>query len=76
MGRRQLEVVNMDPMDLIPIPLAAKRILKSETTLRRGVQTGQIKGMRLGREWFIPRVEVDRLAAEYPVAPVAVSARG
>ena len=51
---------------------AAKRTDKSEPFIRRGLKNGTIKGVKLGRDWFVIADEVDRLAIEFPLEPVGV----
>ena len=60
----------MDTDNLVSVPRAAKRTSMSETTIRRGVMNGTIRGAKIGRDWFIPLAEVDLLAAEYPLEAV------
>jgi excisionase family DNA binding protein len=54
-------------LEIVPVGLAAKRTMLSEHTLRRRLRSGEIHGMKWGRDWFITREEVERLEREYPL---------
>ena len=58
----------MDLSTLAPLSVAAKTTSLSEHTLRRRLKTGEIEGMRLGRDWFLPNYEVERLSREFPLS--------
>jgi hypothetical protein len=49
------------------LKVAAKSIGLSEDILRYRLRSGQVKGHKLGRDWFVPMEEVERLEREYPV---------
>lgn len=53
--------------DLISLTLAAKRINLGEPAIRKGLHQGKIRGQKMGRDWYIPADEVERLAREYPL---------
>lgn len=60
----------MDIESYVPLARAAKPTKLTEHAIRRGLQRGDIKGIKLGRDWHLPPDEVLRLAAEYPLDPV------
>ena len=64
----------MDLSTLIPLPLAAKTTSLSEPTLRRRLHSGAIQGVRLGRDWYIPNHEVDRISRDFPLVATSDSA--
>lgn len=64
----------MNAEELIPIATAAKHTEKSEPFIRRGLKNGAIRGIKLGRDWFVTADEVNRLEREYPLQ-VAVSVK-
>jgi excisionase family DNA binding protein len=47
--------------DLIKTSEALKRLPISRATLVRLLQKGKIKGVQIGRNWFVYRSEVDRV---------------
>jgi hypothetical protein len=53
--------------EVMPLALAAKRTLLGEQSIRRGIKAGTIEALKLGRDWYLPIEEVDRLAQEYPL---------
>lgn len=53
--------------NVIPLPLPAKRTALAEGTIRRGIIGGTIEAQKLGRDWYLPIEEVNRLAREYPL---------
>lgn len=53
--------------ELIPVTRAAKRTALGEPAIRRRLRAGQIRGQKLGRDWFVAAAEVERLAVEYPL---------
>jgi excisionase family DNA binding protein len=55
---------------LISVVEASKQLAIGEEALRRRLRSGRVKGQKLGRDWFLPLDEVDRLAAEYPLESV------
>ena len=57
--------------ELTPIAKAAKHTRQTESAIRRGLQTGRIRGVKVGRDWLIPPDEVRRLAKEFPLEPVS-----
>ena len=57
----------MDIEGLIPLAGAAKRTSLSESSIRRGLKSGNIVGVKLGRDWLLSPQEVDRLAADHPL---------
>ena len=57
----------MNAEDLFPIASAAKHTEMSEPCIRRGLKNGTIRGVKMGRDWFVIPSEVARLAAEYPL---------
>ncbi len=54
--------------ELVPLKAAAKRTDLGENDIRRGLKSGAITGVKLGRDWHLPLEEVDRLAREYPIS--------
>lgn len=40
-------------------------------TIRRKLAAGRIKGTKVGRDWFIPEDEAERLEREYPLQELA-----
>ena len=56
---------NLD--EIVPFNTASKRTNLPDHTLRRGLIAGRIKGMKIGRDWFVYTEEADRLAAEFPI---------
>ncbi len=43
-------------------PEEAARILgKPVETIRRWLRTGELKGSKVGRSWFVPRSEIERI---------------
>jgi excisionase family DNA binding protein len=42
---------------------AAQLLRIAERTLRRLLQAGKMRGYRLGRQWRIPRSDIDRMIA-------------
>jgi excisionase family DNA binding protein len=52
---------------LTPLPLAAKRTALPESSIRRMIHAGAIDAQKLGRDWYIPVDEVERLSREYPL---------
>ena len=53
--------------EIVPVCLAAKRVTLNEHTLRRRLRSGEIHGIKWGRDWFITREEMKRLEQEYPL---------
>ena len=53
--------------ELIPLTQAAKRTCKGEPAIRRGIKLGTIDAQKMGRDWFLPTHEVERLAREFPL---------
>ena len=53
--------------EIVPLPQAAKRTALGESTIRRGMKSGSIEGQKIGRDWFLPPHEVERLAREFPL---------
>ena len=55
---------------VIPLTLAAKRCALGEPAMRWGIKLGAIEARKLGRDWYLPLQEVERLAREYPLEGV------
>jgi hypothetical protein len=53
--------------DVMPLALAAKRTALGEQAIRRGIKQGSIDGQKLGRDWYLPVSEVERLARDFPL---------
>lgn len=51
----------------MPLKLAAKHTALAESTIRDGIRKGTIEAHKLGRDWYLPIAEVERLAKEYPL---------
>jgi hypothetical protein len=61
----------MEIETFVPLATAAKRTSLSESCIRRGLRSGDIKGFKVARDWVLPPDEVNRLAAKYPLPTVA-----
>jgi hypothetical protein len=57
----------MDIETLVPLTTAAKRTSLSESCIRRGLKSGDIKGFKVARDWVLPPDQVKRLEIEYPL---------
>ena len=57
----------MEIKNLVPLGTAAKRTSLAEHQIRRGLNSGEIKGFKIARDWVLPPEDVDRLAAEHPL---------
>ena len=57
----------MEIETLVPLAGAAKRTRLSESYIRRGLKSGDIKGFKVARDWVLPQEEVGRLAVEFPL---------
>ena len=53
--------------ELMPLTQAAKRTSKGEPAIRRGIKLGTIDAQKMGRDWYLPMSEVERLSREFPV---------
>jgi hypothetical protein len=53
--------------EVVPLTLAAKRTALGEPAIRRGIRLGTIDACKMGRDWYLPISEVERLAREYPL---------
>ena len=53
--------------EIVPLTQAAKRTALGELAIRRGIKQGSIDAQKLGRDWYLPVPEVERLAREYPL---------
>ena len=53
-----------EPTQLYTTQGAAKVWSVCKESVRRGLRTGLIKGVRFGGSWRIPQAEVDRIAVE------------
>jgi len=62
----------METERLTPIAEAAKGTRRSESSIRRGLKIGEIQGVKLGRDWLLPKAEVNRLAKEFPLESEAL----
>jgi excisionase family DNA binding protein len=50
--------------DLIPVPEASRRAGVARNTMHRAVKSGKIKGLKLGRDWFIYASDIERWKRE------------
>ena len=41
--------------ELVEVPILAKKINRSEETIRRWIRDGNLKGYKIGGRWFIER---------------------
>jgi excisionase family DNA binding protein len=57
-----------DLPDLVEVPEVAKRLHKSESTIRRMCARGDLAAVKIGRSWLIPVAEVRRLLAPVMLA--------
>ena len=48
--------------EVLTIQDAAKTLKISEGTIRRMLDRGELKGVRVGRLWRIPQTEIDRFS--------------
>ena len=53
---------------LVPLADAAKQTAWSESRIRRGLKSGEVKGYKLGRDWLLNPEEVSRLAKDHPLS--------
>ena len=53
--------------EIMTLTQAAKRTALGEPAIRRGIKQGSIEAKKLGRDWFLPTHEVERLAREHPL---------
>jgi hypothetical protein len=59
----------MDLNNLVSIPRASKTTDRAEHWIRRRLINGQIRGEKIGRDWYLYSEEVQRLEQEFPVTP-------
>ena len=62
----------MDMDELISMSQGMKVIGKNEAWARRELKANRVKGEKIGRDWWMYKTEVKRLAREYPVTLVVV----
>lgn len=57
--------------DLTPLPRAAAELGLASSTLRHQVRLGRLHGLKLGRDWYFTRGEIDRYRREHlrPTGP-------
>lgn len=51
----------------VALTLAAKKTALGEHAIRRGILKGAIEARKLGRDWYLPVNEVERLAKAFPL---------
>ncbi|MDP6132435.1 MAG: hypothetical protein QGI50_06190 [Dehalococcoidia bacterium] len=61
----------MEIETFVPLVTAAKHTSLSESCIRRGLKSGDIRGVKVARDWVLPPDEVKRLATDYPLSAVA-----
>ena len=54
-----------DTTDLIPVPLAAQRAEVSRDAMYRAARDGNIRAVRLGRDWFVYASDIERWKKEH-----------
>jgi hypothetical protein len=59
--------------ELVPLPDAAKLTSWSESRIRKGLKSGEVKGYKVGRDWVLDPDEVKRLATDHPLLRTADS---
>ena len=52
--------------DFITVPEAARRLGVTRQTMALYMRQGKLRGVKLGKEWRIPRQEFERLLAGAP----------
>jgi excisionase family DNA binding protein len=52
--------------DFITVPEAARRLGVTRQTMALYMRQGKLRGVKLGKEWRIPRQEFERLLAGTP----------
>ena len=61
----------MEQIDEVTVPEAVRILVRdgidfSETKMRDRIRTNKIKAEKRGRDWWISRVELDRIRKEEP----------
>lgn len=51
--------------DIIEAPIVAKKLNKSEETVRRWIKEGKIEGYKIGGRWFVKRQSIKSLVYDF-----------